>query len=77
MKSQLSKMIETEVLNILDLINPAQTVYKIVNKAKDLSNKVSLDEVIKIGNVSIKILPNFNKFFQRKIKIDIIDIIDN
>ena len=70
-------MIETEVLNILDLINPAQTVYKIVNEAKDLSNKVSLDEVIKIGNVSIKILPNFNKIFQIKIKIDIINIIDN
>ena len=52
-------------------------MYKMVNEARDLYNKVSLDEVIKTANVSRKILPSFNKNFQRRIKIDIINIIDN
>ena len=33
-------------------MNPAEIMYKIANKVKDLSNKVSLDDVIKIADVS-------------------------
>ena len=36
-------------------------MYKIVNKAKDLSNKVSLDDAIKTSDLSGKILPNLKK----------------
>ena len=39
-------------------MNTAEVVYKIIaNKAKDLSNKVSLDDVIKMADVSRKFLP--------------------
>ena len=47
-------------LNILDLMNSAKIVDKIANKAKALSNKMSLDYVIKI-DVSRKILPDIRK----------------
>ena len=37
-------------------MNPAEVVYKIVNKARRLSNKVSLDKIMKIAEVSKKFL---------------------
>ena len=46
-------------------MNPAKVVYKIANKTKDLPNKVSLDDVIKIADVSRKCLPDPKKFFSR------------
>ena len=56
-KTQLSK-IQSGRFNILDPVNTAEIVYKIVaNKAKDLSNKLSLDDVIKMADVSRKFLP--------------------
>ena len=39
-------------------MNPADVVYKIANKEKDFSNKVSFDDVIKIAHISQKILPD-------------------
>ena len=43
-------MIQLGEFNILDRMNPAEAVHKIANKVKDLSNKVSLDEVIKTAD---------------------------
>ena len=37
-------------------MNPAEVVYKIAKKAKDLSNEVPLDDVIKTADVSRNIL---------------------
>ena len=59
-KTQLYK-IESGGFNILDLMNPGKVVYKIANKAKDLSNKVSLDDVIKNSDISRKSLPDPQK----------------
>ena len=56
-KTQLSK-IQSGEFNILDLINPAEVVNKAANKAKNISNKVLLDDVIKIVDVSRKYLPD-------------------
>ena len=42
-------------------MNPAELVHKIVNKAKDLSNKVSLDNLIKIADSSRKVLSDPKK----------------
>ena len=53
-------MIQSGGFDFLDLMNSARVVYKIANKAKDLSNKVSVDDVIKTADTSKKILPNFN-----------------
>ena len=39
-------MIPSGEFNILDIRNPNEAVYNIANKLKDLSNKVSLDEII-------------------------------
>ena len=39
-------------------MNPADVVYKIANKEKHFSNKVSFDDVIKIAHISQKILPD-------------------
>ena len=60
----MSKKIQSGGLNILDLMNPEEAVYKIVNKTEDLSNKVSLDEVIKTVDVFRKIMPDLNDFFR-------------
>ena len=48
--------------NILDLTNSAKVVHKTTNKAKDLSNKVFLDDIIKIADVSRKYLPDPKNF---------------
>ena len=53
--------IQSGGFNILDLMNPAELVYKIDNKSKGLSHKVFLDDVIKIANVSRKIFPDPKK----------------
>ena len=45
-------------------MNPEEAVYKIANKTEDLSNKVSLDEVIKTVDVFRKIMPDLNDFFR-------------
>ena len=59
-------MIQSGGFDFLDLMNPAEVLYKIANKAKDLSNKVSLNEVIKTGDVARKILPGPKKLLQQK-----------
>ena len=61
-KTQFSKMRQSGGLNVLDLMNSAKIVDKIANKAKALSNKMSLDFVIKI-DVSRKILPDPENIF--------------
>ena len=60
-KTQLSKIIQSGGFNILDLMNPAKAVYRIANKGKDLSKKVSLDEVIKIADVFRKEMLDLKK----------------
>ena len=50
-------MIQSGGFDFLDLMNSAKVVYK----AKDLSNKVSLDDVIKIADTSKKILSDPKK----------------
>ena len=40
-KTQFSKITLSGRFNVLDLINPAEVVYKTANKEKDLSNNVS------------------------------------
>ena len=45
-------------------MNPAEVVYKIAIKAKDLSNKVPLDDVL-IAEVSRKFLPDHKFFFTK------------
>ena len=54
-------MIQSGGFNILDLMNPARAVYRIANKGKDLSKKVSLDEVIKIADVFRKEMLDLKK----------------
>ena len=39
-KTQLPRTIQSRGFNILDLMNPAEALYKIANKAKDLSHKI-------------------------------------
>ena len=65
----MSTKIQTGGFNILDLMNPEESVYKIANKTEDLSNKVSLDEVIKTVNVFRKIMPDLNDFFRTEITL--------
>ena len=64
-KTQLSKMIHSGGFNIPGIMNQAELVCKIANKAKDLSNKKSLDDVIKTANSSRKILPDPKKLLTR------------
>ena len=45
------------------MFNPAEVVYKIVNKAKDLSNKVSLDKIIKTADVAKKYSQILKKYY--------------
>ena len=48
------------------MLNPAEVVYKTANKAKNLSNKVSLEKIIKTAgrktDVGRKILPDAKKY---------------
>ena len=53
--------IQSGGFNILVLTNPAEVVYKIANKARDLSNKVSLDDAVKTADVSRIFLPDPTK----------------
>ena len=54
-------MIKQRGVNIFDLMNPAEIVNKTANKAKYLSNKVSLDDVIETADISKIFLPNSKK----------------
>ena len=47
---------------ILILVNPVDLAHENANKWKDLSNKVSFDDVIKIADISRKFLPDSKKF---------------
>ena len=47
-------VIQSGGFDILDLMNPAEVVYEIAEKAKNVSNKVSIDDVIKIADFSRK-----------------------
>ena len=44
-------------------------MYKIANRTKDLSNKVSLGDVVRISDVSTKILPDPKKIFGTEITL--------
>ena len=55
--------------DIANLMDPTEVVYKIANKAKDLSNKVSLDDVIKIANITETFSPYPKKILADPIKI--------
>ena len=66
-------MIQSRGFNVLEVLNSAEVVYKIANKANDLSNKVALVDIIKIADISGKfllypenILPNPIKFGMEK-----------
>ena len=64
-------MIQLERFNIFHLLNPAELVYEIAGKAKQLSNKKSLDKidgVIKTTDVFEKVMPDFNKILGTGIK---------
>ena len=58
-KTQLSKLIQSGIFYIFNLVNPAEVEYKVPNKANSLSNKVSLDKVRKTADTSRK---NFSRF---------------
>ena len=48
--------------SVLNLLNPAEAIYEIASKVKDLSNKVShdkIDELIKTADVYRKIFLDF------------------
>ena len=45
LETQLSKMIQFERLNFLDLINPAGAVINNINKIQNLARKVSDDKI--------------------------------
>ena len=49
-------MIQSRGFNVLEVLNSAEVVYKIANKANDLSNKVALVGIIKIADISGKFL---------------------
>ena len=54
-------MIQSEGFTFLDMLNPAEVVYKIANKSKNLSNKVPLDKIVKTADVARKTLPDPKK----------------
>ena len=59
--------IQSEGFNILDPKNPTEVACNIVNKAKDLSNNVSLNEAIKqliLLKTFYQILNKFNRVLQ-------------
>ena len=62
MKTQLSK-IQPGGFDILNLMNSVDTVNENANKAKDLFNRVLLDDVIKKADISRNFLPNPIKKF--------------
>ena len=62
-------MIQSEGFNIIYLMNPLRAVSKIVNKAEDLSTKVSLNDIIKATDTSRKIIKNFLKVFGKKVTL--------
>ena len=51
--------------HVLDLMNSAEVAYKPTSKAEAISNKVSLDYVIKPADISRKILPGLKKIWNR------------
>ena len=60
--------IQSGGFDILNLKNRAEVVDKIANKAKNLSNKKSLDDVIKIADIPRKFLPHLKKILPDPIK---------
>ena len=59
-------MIQSGGFDFLDLMNPADAMYKIANKVKDLSNKNSLDKInkiIKTADFYRKLMPDFKNLF--------------
>ena len=62
-------MIQSEGFNIIYLMNPLRAVSKIVNKAEDLSTKVSLNDIIKATDTSRKIIKNFLKVFGKRVTL--------
>ena len=61
-------MIQSGGFHVLNLINSAEVAYKTTSKAEAISNKVSLDYVIKPADISRKILPGLKKIWNRKNK---------
>ena len=60
--------IQSGGVDILNLKNTAEVVDKIANKAKDLSNKKSLHDVIKIADIPRKFLPHVKNVLPDPIK---------
>ena len=56
-------MTQSGGFNIIDLMNPLRVMSKIVYKAEDLCNKVSLNDIIKATVTSRKIIKDLKKFF--------------
>ena len=69
-------MIQSEGFNIIYLMNPLRAVSKIVNKAEDLSTKVSLNDIIKATDTSRKIIKNFLKVFGKRVTLTNDEITD-
>ena len=69
LKTLLSRMIRSRGFNILNLINPAEALHKIAYKAKDLSNKISLDKVIRIVYIFRKEMLDSENIFGRGITL--------
>ena len=77
-KPQLYKM-QLGGFNGLDLLNTAEIIYKIPNKIKGLSNKMShdkFDELIKTADVYRKIMPDFKNILGSGIALTNNEIID-
>ena len=54
-------MIQLRGLNVFDVVNIEVKLLKIANKAKDLTKKVALDDLIKTVDTSKKSFKNFDK----------------
>ena len=65
-KTQLSEMIQSGRFNIIDLMNPLRVMSKIVHKAEDLCNKVSLNDIIKATVTSRKIILDLKNFLEQE-----------
>ena len=60
-KTQLSKMLQLGGFNIFDVMNIEDRLFKIPNKAKDLTKEVTLNDMIKTIDTSINFLKSFKK----------------
>ena len=65
-------MVQSGGFNSLDLLNPAESINKIISKVKNLPNKVShdkIDELIKTAVVCRKVMPDFKNILGPRITL--------